>query len=110
MSTRKKPQSRDPRPPKPGATPELERLLDDTYANLIELAEVSAPLERLQHLRKQRELTAQATDVAMLLARRRGATWADIGDALGVSAQAAEQRYRRLGSTFVERFLVEKAA
>nr|CRY96615.1 hypothetical protein [uncultured prokaryote] len=110
MSKRKKPQSRSPRPPRPGAKHQLDLLVDATHANVTELALTGEPLEVLQRLRMQRELTAQSTDVAMLLARRRGIPWSDIGAALGVSAQAAEQRFSRLGSTFVERFLVEKAA
>lgn len=35
---------------------------------------------------------------AVRRARNQGATWREIGEALGVSAQAAQQRFRKVGA------------
>lgn len=51
-----------------------------------ELAELMGQLARLESRR----------DTLVARARLGGATWAQIGDVLGVSAQAAHKRYRDL--------------
>lgn len=51
------------------------------------------PLERVHGLRKIREATDNATETAVAVAINTGATWEKIGRALGVSPQAAHQKY-----------------
>jgi hypothetical protein len=42
---------------------------------------------------EQRRKSEQAIELWVGLARSHGATWAQVGDALGISRQAAQQRY-----------------
>jgi hypothetical protein len=55
-------------------------------------------MNRLKDLRREREdalyAFARAEFRAVLNARLHGATWAEVGRALGVSAQAAQQKHR----------------
>ena len=55
---------------------------------------VSTDLERLRELVSLREAAAAAVDEAVRRLRRRGANWPEIANALGVSRQAARQRYQ----------------
>ena len=55
----------------------------------------------LRLLKKQRDLVNEALDLGILLSRQKGFTWREIGDTLDISAQAIEQRMRRL-STHVD--------
>lgn len=54
------------------------------------------PLQRLDTLAAVRALLEEYTERAVAQARTRGATWEDIGAYLGVTRQAAQQRYGSL--------------
>ena len=54
---------------------------------------MSTELEHLQSLAIAREAAAAAVDAEVRRLRRRGANWPEIASALGVSRQAARQRY-----------------
>lgn len=69
----------------------LRKLADEALAQ----RGTGGPLERLTLLRRLRTLLDTAEGDAMQHARRHGYVWAAIGDALGVSGQAAGQRFRR---------------
>lgn len=58
------------------------------------LAAKTEPLGRLAVLSHVQRHALDATRLSVQEARTNGATWAQIGAALGVSAQAAQQRYR----------------
>lgn len=49
--------------------------------------------EALSHAREARRAVDALTDRAVTLARAEGATWKEIGAALGVSTQAAHKRW-----------------
>jgi hypothetical protein len=51
------------------------------------------PLERLAASDRLRGVLRSSEGLLVDLARRQGKTWDDIGDALGISGQAAHQRY-----------------
>lgn len=56
------------------------------------------PLDALREVRHAQDALADVRDLLTLAARRDGATWAQIGQALGISRQAvhqADQRRRR---------------
>ena len=67
--------------------PDQRRLID--VAGHSPLEKIEALTARLVELEADRER-------AVALAMQRGATWAEIGEALGVTAQAAHKRYRWL--------------
>lgn len=50
-------------------------------------------LERLRALRAQVDRTMRLIEANVDDARRKGCTWEQIGDALGISKQAAQQRF-----------------
>jgi hypothetical protein len=52
-------------------------------------------LRRLEGLGRRRGEVESAIDEAVRTARATGVTWSAVGAALGVSAQAAQQRYGR---------------
>lgn len=58
---------------------------------------ISEPEARLHDLRALHTALAEAVEIAVGDLRAEGLTWAQIGDALGVSAQAAVARYDRRG-------------
>ncbi len=55
--------------------------------------QVADPLTRLDHIRRLRARLAEEEDEAALTARREGATWAQIGDTLGLTRQAVHTRW-----------------
>ena len=55
-----------------------------------------SPLEKVQTLTGRIAEVEAQREQAVAAAMAAGATWAEIGDALGVSAQAAHKRYRWL--------------
>lgn len=82
----------------------LERIQDNTDR----LTGGGLPTDELLRLmRHERDLVNQALDLGILLSREKGTSWARIGEALGLTPQAIEQRMRRL-STRVD--IAEKAA
>jgi len=54
------------------------------------------PIGRINALGQQIDRLQRQQEAAILLAVQAGATWAQIGAALGVSAQAAHKRHRWL--------------
>lgn len=77
-------------PDVPGARPwsraELEEMLyEQTRLAVQSVQEAAAALNR----------DAAALDRAVAAARNAGASWADIGRAVGISRQAAQQRWQR---------------
>jgi hypothetical protein len=73
------------------------RLLTDkigTARTLLDDAERQDDVYELLHALDLAQQTAQsALHTAVKVARERGASWADVGDAFGVSRQAAQQRF-----------------
>jgi hypothetical protein len=55
-----------------------------------------SPLEKIEALTARLAVLEADREQAVAAAMGRGATWAEIGEALGVSAQAAHKRYRWL--------------
>ena len=55
-----------------------------------------SPLEKIEALTVRLAELEADRERAVAAAMERGATWAEIGEALGVSAQAAHKRYRWL--------------
>ena len=55
-----------------------------------------SPLEKIEALTVRLAEMEADRERAVAAAMERGATWAEIGEALGVSAQAAHKRYRWL--------------
>jgi hypothetical protein len=53
------------------------------------------PLDALEAVRHAQHALADARDLLTVAARREGATWTQIGNALGISRQAAHQAHRR---------------
>lgn len=60
------------------------------------MAPPAVSLELVISLTAQIVADARRREVAIFLAVEAGASWSEIGDALGVSAQAAHKRYRWL--------------
>lgn len=50
------------------------------------------------------KLYAAQTELAVGFARRAGASWSEIGDMLGCSKQAAQQRYGRAASKMLDHY------
>ena len=77
----------------------LRTALERIDANTGDLTAGSMPTsELLRLLRRERDLVNQALDLGILLSREKGASWSHIGQALGLTAQAIEQRMRRLST------------
>lgn len=57
--------------------------------------EVSEASARLEQARERRREARLALDVIMAQAQKDGMTWAEIGAAMGVSAQGASQMFKR---------------
>ena len=55
----------------------------------------AAALTTLTELAKQRDNNETRITAAVTEARTHGATWADIGTALGITAQGAHKRWRQ---------------
>ncbi len=55
-----------------------------------------SPLEKIEALTGRLAEMEAVRERAVAAAMERGATWAEIGEALGVTAQAAHKRYRWL--------------
>lgn len=74
---------------------EGDNLLDPAHlAKIRELAEHSPDgLTRLDAIVEGTRYWTEVLTRAVTLAREQGASWKDIGDALGVSPQAAHQRF-----------------
>ena len=53
------------------------------------------PLDALEAVRHAQHALADARDLLTVAARREGATWAQIGTALDITRQAAQQAHRR---------------
>lgn len=75
-------------------------LLADKLSTTANLAAMSAQpyqttLERLEGIRRTLETAESAQRTAVAIARQEGASWAAIAAALGISKQAAQQRYGR---------------
>ena len=71
--------------------------LDAINDNTGRMASQSLPTdELLRRLRMERRLVNEAIDLGILLSRQKGYTWDRIGRVLEISAQALEQRLRRL--------------
>jgi hypothetical protein len=60
---------------------------------------ISSRLRRLETLQRRRAEIETAIAQTVAMARARGASWSAVGSALGVSAQAAQQRYGSLASS-----------
>lgn len=73
--------------------PNLSDLLDDLEDDPAYGPDAYGALQLLDDLNQWRLRIADATDRAARRARAEGATWEAIGDMLGVSKQAAQQRY-----------------
>lgn len=58
--------------------------------------QVAEPLTRLEHIRRLRARLAEEEDEAALAARWGGATWAQIGEALGLTRQAVHTRWANI--------------
>ena len=54
--------------------------------------------ELLRLLRHERDLVNEAMDLGILLSREKGTSWGRIGETLGLTPQAIEQRMRRLST------------
>jgi hypothetical protein len=71
----------------------------ERYADMHEIADylngfvVGPELSRLQNLAELRELVARSIAFEVEAARGAGRSWQAIADALGVTKQAAQQRY-----------------
>ena len=63
---------------------------------------ISSQLRRLEALRRRRGEIEMAVAQVVAVVRARGAAWSAVGAALGVSAQAAQQRYGSLASAGAE--------
>jgi len=61
---------------------------------IVDAVEKDAALERIQQTASELRKAATARDEAVAIAMAQGCTWAEIGAALGVSAQAAHRRFR----------------
>lgn len=66
----------------------LHRIYDQEFAS-----DVERNLDALMAIRELRKDLSEAEDHAALTARRQGATWQQIGEALGMSRQAAHERW-----------------
>jgi hypothetical protein len=67
----------------------------DTADDLLELARRDVPLRALSQCVKLRTQLARVEHQLVADARKRGATWAEIGRACGVTKQAASQKWGR---------------
>lgn len=56
------------------------------------------PIDALEAITGLRQDLVEAEDHAALLARQDGATWQEIADALGITRQAAHQRWGHISS------------
>jgi hypothetical protein len=74
----------------------LEELRRELTSELLELAE-ERPLAALAQFRRLREWCDLQGDRAARRAREQGAGWAEVGRAVGVSAQGAQQRWGKAG-------------
>ena len=63
---------------------------------------ISSQLRRLEAPRRRRAEIETAVADTVVMARARGASWSAVGGALGVSTQAAQQRYGSLASSPAE--------
>lgn len=82
--------------------------LDDLIALARERAASNDPLEQLGAAARLKEEVDDTADALLGhfvdQARRAGCSWAQIGTALGVSKQAAQQKHRNIGFRDLERF------
>lgn len=76
----------------PSPTSAAERGLRELARNLMDAGQ----LHELEVLRELQDALPEALAAAVLDARREGLTWALIGGLLGVSEQAAQQRFAKL--------------
>lgn len=76
----------------PGPPSAAERGLRELARNLMDADQ----LHELEALRELQDALSDALGAAVLDARREGLTWALIGGLLGVSEQAAQQRFAKL--------------
>ena len=66
---------------------------DDSWADFVMHVRTETPLAQVEAYAKARRHIDSAVRVAVVDARHQGATWEQLGDALGVSASAAHQRF-----------------
>ncbi len=77
---------------------ELQAHTDDEITRLRTLLEIltdSDPLTALRVSARVEALARTCAAEAAVAACRQGATWSDVGDAFGISKQAAHQRFAR---------------
>ena len=55
--------------------------------------ELEPPLERVWAASRASQAVHELTAEAVRIARAKGTTWAEIGDTLGITRQAAQQRF-----------------
>jgi hypothetical protein len=72
----------------------------DTMRSAVGRTEVAQRLAGAELMKVAAELSEVEGHVAEAVqgARDAGASWAEVGDALGITRQAAQQRYAKLGS------------
>jgi hypothetical protein len=63
---------------------------------MVETSTVTGPLQRICELSEHIDRLHRDRESAIYQALQAGATWAQVGRALGLSAQAAHKRYRWL--------------
>ncbi|OLR90531.1 hypothetical protein [Actinokineospora bangkokensis] len=69
----------------------------DTLREQVRELTASRPDVALKLLAEVDRWTRPMTEAAVAAARARGATWSEVGAALGVSRQAAHERFRSIG-------------
>lgn len=77
-----------------GGREELDRVVERLGVLLREVV-VADPLAALEAVGRVEALIEQEAPAAGVTARGQGATWVEIGDAVGSSRQAAYQRFAR---------------
>jgi len=71
----------------------MDLYADTMHQAIVEIAEAPTHLDALAGLRGLAAVTRATTDTTVLRARADGASWEEIGAQLGISKQAAQQRY-----------------
>ncbi len=74
-------------------TTPADRIGYDTYGRLLAATGALATLDQLAAFTATAREIEDGTRARVWQARQDGATWQQIGDAIGVSKQAAQQRY-----------------
>ena len=74
---------------------DIKRIADALAA----LKGVADPLERVDAVRRVREIAERLEHEAVMQARKAGHTWSDIGALIGLTKQGAQQRFRGVTSS-----------